>query len=300
MRFRIRHVTRFVYESPAYESHNEIRLALRPSPGQKTLGFKLDVMPQSAVIEFKDSFGNIVHAISTHQPHRELVVVADSLVDRMAPRPIGTPRRPFSDFLAGDEIRSQEEYDFLHPSRLVPSSEPLKKFFWMVRPSLNESVPGYVGRVIQYINGQFAYEPGRTTVFSDADQILTEGAGVCQDFAHLTIGVLRLAGVPARYVSGYYAPFTNEQEQQRPLGAQATHAWVEALLPEAGWTGFDPTHGGRTTDRHIRVAVGRDYADVSPLHGVYRSAGSKQTMLVALDITPEIQEPPPDATRSDQ
>ncbi|HEY6420336.1 MAG TPA: transglutaminase family protein [Candidatus Binataceae bacterium] len=299
MRFRIRHVTRFAYESPAYESHNEIRLAPRPSPGQKTLGFKLDVMPPSAVVDFKDSFGNIVHAISTYQSHRELLVVADSLVERIAPRPIGTPRRPFSDFLAGDEIRSQEEYDFLHPSRYVPLSEPLKRFFWMARPSLNESVPDYVGRVISYVNGQFAYEPGRTNVNSDADQILSVGAGVCQDFAHLTIGVLRLAGVPARYVSGYLAPFTPDP-QQRPLGAQATHAWIEAMLPDAGWTGFDPTNGSRTTERHIRVAVGRDYADVSPLHGVYRSAGSKQTMCVTLDVTQDFAEPPSNPARCDQ
>lgn len=115
------------------------------------------------------------------------------------------------------------------------------------------------------------------------NHILSVGAGVCQDFAHLAIGLLRLAGVPARYVSGYLAPRV-EGRRARPIGGQASHAWLEALLPEVGWSGFDPTHGSRTTEHHVRVAVGRDYADVRPLHGVYRSGGRAATMRVSLDI----------------
>jgi transglutaminase-like putative cysteine protease len=273
MQFRIRHVTRFAYDRSAYESHNEVRLAPRPSPGQKTLGFRLDVIPRAAVISYRDAFGNLVHALSVHEPHRELLVVADSLVERLAPRPLGAALHVFSEFLAGDSVRSQEEYDYLHASRYVPFSTALSRFFWLARPSLKEPVAEYVARVMSFVRGQFAYEPGTTDVHSDLDHILAAGGGVCQDFAHLTIGVLRLAGVPATL------------GRPRALGEQATHAWVEALIPEAGWSGFDPTHGGRTTDHHIRLAVGRDYADVPPLRGVYRSTGQRQTMRVSLDIT---------------
>ncbi|HXW82768.1 MAG TPA: transglutaminase family protein [Candidatus Binataceae bacterium] len=284
MRFRIRHVTRFTYDAPAYESHNEVRLTPRPSPRQRTLGFRLEVIPRAAVIDYRDAFTNVVHAISVHEPHRELVVVADSLVEREAPRMLETPRHRFSEFLAGDAERSQHEYDFLHQSRYIPFSEPLKRLFWQIRPQMNEPVAAYTARVVAWVRDQFAYEPGTTDVNSDINTILSTGAGVCQDFAHLTLGLLRLAGVPARYVSGYLAPRSNP-DRPRPLGEQATHAWLEALLPEAGWIGFDPTHGGRTTDHHLRVSVGRDYADVTPLRGVYRSLGSKQTMRVSLDIS---------------
>jgi transglutaminase-like putative cysteine protease len=284
MRFRIRHVTRFAYDQPAYESHNEVRLAPRPSPGQRTLGFRLEVIPRAAVIEYRDAFGNTVHALSVHEPHRELVVVADSLVERIAPRTSDVPHLPFSEFLAGDAIRSQQEYDYLHSSRYVPLSEALKKFFWLARPHMNEPVAEYTARSVAWIRDQFSYEPGATHVHSDVDHVLRAGAGVCQDFAHLGIGLLRLAGIPARYVSGYLAPRVGPKVD-RPLGEQATHAWVEAHIPDTGWIGYDPTHGCLTTDHHIRVAVGRDYADVTPLRGVYRSAGERQTMRVSLDIS---------------
>ncbi|HVA80237.1 MAG TPA: transglutaminase family protein [Candidatus Binataceae bacterium] len=289
MRFRVRHVTRFGYDAPAYESHNEVRLRPRESPGQRTIGFRLEVIPRAAVIEYRDSFGNHVHSLSVHEPHRELVIVADSLLERAAPRTLGAPRHRFDEFLAGDALRSQLEYDFLHHSRYVPFSDPLKKLFWMARPRMNEAVADFVGRITGWIRGQFAYEPGATNVRSDLNHILQVGGGVCQDFAHLTIGVLRLAGVPARYVSGYLAPIV-EPESRRPIGEQASHAWIEALIPDAGWIGFDPTNGSRCTDHHLRVAVGRDYGDVPPLTGVYRSAGGMQTMRVSLDIS-ESEEP---------
>jgi transglutaminase-like putative cysteine protease len=280
MRYRIRHVTRFTYEQPAYESHNEVRLQPRDSANQHALGFRLEITPPAALINYRDAFGNIVHAASIHAPHKELMVCADSLVERMVPRELSNEDR-FEHFLCNDHLRSQEEFDFLSPSRFIPFSEQLKKFFWMVRPRMNEPVADYSGRVVAWVCDQFAYEPGMTDVHSDVNQVLNAGAGVCQDFAHLTIGVLRLAGVPARYVSGYLAP---RLDRGRPLGEQASHAWLEVMLPQ-GWFGFDPTHGSRVTDHHVRLAVGRDYADVPPLRGVYRSAGRQQSMRVSLDIT---------------
>src|SRR5690348_789005 len=129
MRYRIRHVTRFTYEQPASESHNEVRLQTRTSPRQRTLGFRLEITPPAGLIDYCDAFGNIVHAFSIHEPHPELTVCADSLIERMAPRA-----------LPSDSLRSQEEYDFLNPSHYIPFSEQLKKFFWMVRPRMNEPV----------------------------------------------------------------------------------------------------------------------------------------------------------------
>jgi transglutaminase-like putative cysteine protease len=280
MRYRIRHVTRFTYEQPACESHNEIRLRPRDSVRQRTLGFSLEITPPAALIDYRDAFGNIVHAMSIHEPHRELMVCADSLIERMTPRELSSNDQ-FENFLLGDTLRSQEEYDFLSPSRYIPFSEQLKKFFWMVRPRMNEPVAEYSQRVVAWICDQFAHEPGGTDLHSDVNQVLSSGAGVCEDFAHLTIGVMRLAGVPARYVSGYLAP---RRDRGRPLGNQASHTWLEVMLPE-GWFGFDPTQGSHVSDHHVRLAVGRDYADVPPIRGVYRSAGDQRTMGVSLDIT---------------
>ncbi|HUO05208.1 MAG TPA: transglutaminase family protein [Candidatus Binataceae bacterium] len=282
MRFRVRHVTKFVYPEPVYESHNEVRLKPRDSGSQHTIGFHLEVRPNAAVVEYPDAFGNTVHALSIHAPHRELIVMADSLVECSEPPKADPPGNPsFAEFLAGDEMRAQEQYDFLHASRYIPFSEQLKRLFWMEHPKPDQPVGDYVQRLVAWVRDQFAYEPGSTNVHSDVNHVLTTGAGVCQDFAHLTIGLLRLAGVPARYTSGYLAP----RGQSRPLGSQASHAWIEALIPERGWIGFDPTHGCEATDHHLRIAVGRDYADVPPLHGVYRGASSSHQMGVTLDIS---------------
>ena len=294
MIYRIRHTTQFIYDEPAYESHNEVRVTPRTSPNQRCLSFDLEVTPKAAVLAYDDSFRNRVHSISVHPPHDELTIVATSVVERLAPRPSTPLRVPFGEFLAEDAARSAEHYEFLNPSKFVPFSERLRKFFWSARPAPTETVVEYVMRIVRYVRDQFEYEKDKTNVHSGVDDILSAGGGVCQDFAHLTIGLLRLAGVPARYVSGYLAPRSGIASD---YADQASHAWIEVLLPGAGWTGFDPTLRSRTTDHHIRIAIGRDYSDVPPLRGVYRSAGSKGEMRVELSI-PREGEPEPEVVRA--
>jgi transglutaminase-like putative cysteine protease len=212
----------------------------------------------------------------------------------MAPRPSTPLRVPFGEFLAEDAARSAEHFEFLNPSTFVPFSERLRKFFWSARPAPTETVVEYTMRIVRYVRDQFEYEKDKTNVHSGVDDILNAGGGVCQDFAHLTIGLLRLAGVPARYVSGYLAPRAGVVSD---YAEQASHAWIEVLLPGTGWTGFDPTLRSRTTDHHIRIAIGRDYSDVPPLRGVYRSSGSNGEMRVELSIQRE-GEAEPDVLRT--
>jgi len=291
---RIRHTTRFTYDKPAYESHNEVRLTPRNEHGQQCLSLHLDVTPQASVLAYDDAYGNRVHSISVHPPHEELAIVAESVVDRQEPATERARDVAFAEFLGEDDERTRAYHEFLSPSAYVPFSERLRKFFWSARPSPTEGVVEYTTRLVAFVRDQFEYEVGMTDVHSSVDDILQAGGGVCQDFAHLTIGLLRLAGVPTRYVSGYLAPVsvkrTATAAEESPPGAnsvarslageQATHAWIEALLPGSGWTGLDPTHRGRVSERHIAVAIGRDYADVPPLRGVYRSLGSTQSMRV--------------------
>jgi transglutaminase-like putative cysteine protease len=284
MIFRIRHTTHFTYEKPAYESHNEVRVAPRSSAGQRCLSFDIEVTPKAAILAYDDSFKNRVHAISVHPPHEELSIVAISVVERLPPRP-GVPLRvSFGEFLAEDAARSAEHFEFLNPSHYVPFSERLRKFFWSARPAPTETVVEYTMRMVRYVRDQFEYDQDKTHVYSSVDDILAAGGGVCQDFAHLTIGLLRLAGVPARYVSGYLAPRAGVEVN---YAEQASHAWIEVLLPGTGWTGFDPTLRCRTSDHHIRVAIGRDYSDVPPLRGVFRSGGTSGEMRVELSIQSE-------------
>ena len=283
MRFRTIHTTRFSYDLPAYESHNQLRLKPLNCESQRVLQFRLSSDPPASVLEYEDGFGNTVHSLSVYPPHNELSIVVESLVDRLPESQSQFPRVRFAEYLTDDDARSKEQYDFLHASQYVPFSERLRKFFWSTRPDQREDVAQFVRRTVGYIRDQFHYEKGVTGVHSNLDDILKTGCGVCQDFAHLTIGVLRLAGVPARYVSGYLAP-EPVQSRKEPVNEMASHAWIEAALPNAGWVGFDPTHRGRVTERHLRVAIGRDYSDVPPLRGVYRSAGKRQSMSVELHI----------------
>lgn len=285
MLFRITHTTRFLYEQAAYDSHNELRLEPRDGGGQRRLEFALDLDRPAAVLAYRDFFGNYGHSVAVSAPHERLTITARSLIERTPESSPNLPEATFAAFLAEDAARAKAYCEFLSPSKYVPFSERLRKFFWMAHPSPADDVAGYVARIVNWVRDQFEYETTRTHVHSSLDDILKSGGGVCQDFAHLTIGILRLAGVPARYVSGYLAPMP-AADGAAAVGEQASHAWLEAWLPGVGWVGFDPTHSSRTGPYHLRVAVGRDYGDVPPLRGIYRSHGSGQVMKVELNVEP--------------
>ena len=304
MLVRISHRTQFVYDQPARDSHNELRLQPLEGAGQRCLSFELIIDQPAAVLSYRDFFGNHAHSVSVSAPHRELTIVAQSLVERpetMLEASADKPHREvmFRNFLAEDEAHIEDYCEFLNPSRYVPFSKRLQNLFWMARPGDTEDVAIYVARIVAWVRDQFDYQKARTNVYSSLDDILRTGSGVCQDFAHLTIGLLRLAGVPARYVSGYLAP-TVSAAGNASLGEQASHAWLEAWLPQEGWTGFDPTNRYRTDERHVRVAVGRDYADVPPLMGMYRSNATNQVMTVDLNVEHTVATGPADGTSSDR
>jgi transglutaminase-like putative cysteine protease len=304
MLVRISHRTQFVYDQPARDSHNELRLQPLEGAGQRCLSFELIIDQPAAVLSYRDFFGNHAHSVSVSVPHRELTIVAQSLVERPETMLEASADKPhpevmFRNFLAEDEAHIKDYCEFLNPSRYVPFSKRLQNLFWMARPGDTEDVAIYVARIVAWVRDQFDYQKARTNVYSSLDDILRTGSGVCQDFAHLTIGLLRLAGVPARYVSGYLAP-TVSAAGNASLGEQASHAWLEAWLPQEGWTGFDPTNRYRTDERHVRVAVGRDYADVPPLMGMYRSNATNQVMTVDLNVEHTVATGPADGTSSDR
>ena len=133
------------------------------------------------------------------------------------------------------------------------------------------------------VHRDFEYVPKSTRVDSPIDDALTARKGVCQDFAHVMIAIVRRLGLPARYVSGYIAP--RRTGDREGLVASATHAWVDVRFPDVGWVGFDPTNNTEAEGRHIRVAIGRDYADVPPTRGVFKG-NSASVLAVSVDVTP--------------
>jgi transglutaminase-like putative cysteine protease len=292
MLFRIRYTTRYAYEQPASDSHNELRVCPSDSRDQKRLDFRLQVTPPASISEHSDDFGNLAHSVSVAESHNELTIVADSIVDRIELLPERGPQTTFSEYLSDDVARTEQYGQFLRESRYVPFSPRLRTFFWSARPSMEEDLTNYTERMISYVRDQFGYDRGTTHVHSTVDDILSAGGGVCQDFAHLNVGLLRLAGIPTRYVSGWVAPRLSS-DPNRPPVELASHAWIEVMLPGAGWTGFDPTYRSRTTAHHISVAVGRDYSDVPPVCGSYKSLSGHQKMTFELrvDQTNDLQLP---------
>lgn len=282
MRYRIIHTTRFEYLEPAHDSQNELRMRPWDRAGQRCAAFEINVSEPSSIVEYEDFFGNRAHSVSVSGPHRELKIVANSIVEVDPPAIPSATGVTLVEFLRDDAVRNNIYCEYLSPSEFIPFSERLRKFFWMARPQEQEDIGAYVMRIVAYVRDQFEYETRSTHVHSSLNDILNSGGGVCQDFAHLTIGILRLAGVPARYVSGYLAPVSASAGLD--ITAQASHAWLEAWLPGLGWCGYDPTHRCAVDARHIVVAIGRDYADVPPLRGVYRNGGGQSLMTVNLRV----------------
>src|ERR1700737_1154088 len=160
MRFRIKHVTRYVYEQPASHSHNNVRLAPIDAPDQKRLAFSLEVTPPATISEYRDAFGNLAHSIDIQPPHTELVISSTSVVERIELPAEPPPKISIREYLAGDTDRVEEYGEFLNPSRYVPFSDRLRRFFWSVRPELSEDITEYVERMILYVHSQFAYDRG--------------------------------------------------------------------------------------------------------------------------------------------
>lgn len=263
MLFRIKHLIHYTYEKPASHSHNEVRLAPLEAADQKRIAFSLDVKPAATITEYRDSFGNLAHSINIEPPHTELVIAANSVVDRLVPPAQPSPRVSIGDYLVGDSARIEHYGEFLNPSRYVPFSDRLRKLFWSVRPELSEDITAYTERMMLYVRNQFDYDGATTHVHSTVDDILTSGGGVCQDFAHLSIGLLRLAGIPARYVSGYFAPDPNRGRQLRasrvgkPCLDRGTFARyrLERFRSDISDTYRHPPYSGRGRQRLQRFAA---------------------------------------------
>jgi transglutaminase-like putative cysteine protease len=291
-RYHLLHATEFRYDGPVSESYNEVRLRPIHDETQSCLSFRLVTTPTSRGTSYRDTFGNWVHQFNILPEHRHLKIEAESVVLAH-----DVPALPFSDAKLSelDDRREEleEEYlDFLVPTGYVPHLAQLDELIETASRSSDGTISGFVQAASDLIHKRFEYVKGATHVNSSIADSLSVGAGVCQDFAHLLLGVVRKRGLPARYVSGYLVPggaASPDAKLQEVIGGYASHAWAEVHLPGSGWMGLDPTLGKPLGLQHVRVAYGRDYGDVAPVRGVYKGHAG-QRLSVDVRVRPAVDD----------
>ena len=268
MRFKIHHITKYSYEVPVRDSANQVMLYPIKDQYQDVLNQELAITGEPYIDTYVDYYGNEVGSFMHADPHYELLI--DSKIE------IVTRTRPFPP----DIQTKEEQWEYLHNLRAaVPYIDFLKvERFSAITDVANLAhkeqsrslTPLEAGKKLtEYVYENFQYIKGVTSVESTIDEVWNLKAGVCQDFAHILLVMLRMINIPSRYVSGYVCPDRNGMR-----GEGATHAWVEAYIPFYGWLGLDPTNNCITSDMHVRLAVGRSFIDCSPVRGTYKGTSN--------------------------
>ncbi len=276
--FSIHHLTRYTYSEPVRESANQVKLFAIQDQSQRVLSHRLDITHDPVVDIYTDYWGNRTGVFTLTHFHRELKIASSLTVETFPMRMAETEQNPLHHWEQLVTLRSQPLFfDYLnleqfgcydHLSGVINSLHYQDKLPLEV-----------IREMSRWIYKEFRYIKGITTIDTTLDEIWSLRAGVCQDFAHLLLAMLRMIDVPARYVSGYICPNRNGMR-----GEGATHAWVEAFLPFHGWTGIDPTNNCLVTDGHVRLAVGRHFADVTPVKGFFKG-DAEQVMEVAVSVS---------------
>lgn len=282
MFYSVRHITLFRYSAPVRESVMELRMQPRSEGPQTLRSFQIVTSPRAQLYAYTDHLGNAVYHFNLLREHEELRIEAQAVVEiadmRLLPEKV--------DLLEWDRYNglnlNDDHFDMLEPSRFARPSPELFSFMKIADLEKPQTDPltALIG-LQRGIYHSFEYQSGVTEVNSPIEVALEQRRGVCQDFAHIMTAIARQWGIPTRYVSGYlYHRGSNDRS-----AADATHAWVEAWLPSLGWVGFDPTNNIMAGERHIRAAVGRDYADVPPTRGTYKG-GADSELSIAVSLEP--------------
>jgi transglutaminase-like putative cysteine protease len=273
--FTILHQTTYRYPEKIHESYSIVHLQPRSDTTQYCTKFDLTIAPRVRPFAYTDRFGNDVQHFAVLPDHDVLSVIARSSIITVRPSDPAIPSPVTHADLAADPAVVWM-FDERHESQYVVFGPELRAFAHEVgAPGGDDDLVAWFLHAGTTINHGFAYDKEATSVHTTVDDSIRMRAGVCQDFAHVLVALCRLHGIPARYVSGYLY----SGQEGAVLGADASHAWCEAYLGPHGWVGFDPTNDTLIDDRFAKIAVGRDYRDVSPVRGVYKGA-SRSTMSV--------------------
>jgi transglutaminase-like putative cysteine protease len=292
MFYAIRHFTRYRYSHYVWQSMMEVRMHPRSEGTQRCFVFQLSVNPRARIFGYTDFYGNLVHHFDLPSRHGQLTIITDALVniDGQPSVPEVMEYEGWRDLEA--LVEKNDYWDMLMPSHFARSSPELEAFAGEIGATERNgrSPLAFLRDIASGVHRSFSYVKKSTAVNSPIEDALRSRQGVCQDFAHIMIALVRNAGIPCRYVSGY---LYHSSENSHPSADGATHAWVEALLPSIGWVGFDPTINRLAGEKHIRTAIGRDYADVPPTMGVMKGKADTQ-LQVRVRVTPSQAVLPPD------
>lgn len=277
MTLKVVHLTRFLYHGEVLESHNEARLCPISDPLQRCASFEIRVRPNVKVITRRDFFLNRVDYFDVMEPHESLEIESTAVVETRAEMRGEVPEGLSLKALDAPEV-DVSVFDYQAESQLIRTPAAVAA---EARGVIGEAVTDLWRDAValgRHVHGTFAYVPGATDSRTPVAEALAARRGVCQDFANVMIAMCRSRGIPARYVSGY---FYNGKTVDSEI--EASHAWVEIFVPGYGWKGFDPTHDRESDPRYIKVAVGRDYADVRPVGGRFLGRGT-QDMVVEVRV----------------
>lgn len=260
-RMSIVHTSVYRYAKPVTSSYNEIRMTPLQNSYQDVIESQIDVEPETPLYRYTDYWGTVVHAFDMNDPHTELRVVSSTIVDHNPqPLPESYVETSWSDVCNTHIIDQLSEY-----LEITPLTMTNDELLIVAKELRRETVNATCDAVVAWVHKALAYVPGTTSVETNAIQAWRNKAGVCQDYAHLTIALARALAIPARYVSGYFHPKPSGKIGEKLAGE--SHAWVDLWCN--GWRSFDPTNHISVAERHVMVGSGRDYSDVAPLHGVY-------------------------------
>lgn len=273
-RLRVVHTTGYAYQSPVTASYNEARLTPRSDSRQNVILNRVETIPATRSYRYVDYWGTAVTAFDLHAPHTDLTVMSSSVVETERPEPVQAE-------VGWSELQSDaviDRYDeLLRPTEHTPASRRVAAV--AKKLTKNCEPPEAVVAVANWVRNELEYLPGTTSVHSSGLDALKAGKGVCQDFVHLSLMLLRAAGIPARYVSGYLHPKADAVVGDTVDGR--SHAWIEAWTGD--WWSYDPTNATKITEQYVSVGEGRDYTDVSPLKGIYSGEGATD-----LDVIVEV------------
>jgi transglutaminase-like putative cysteine protease len=265
MKWDIFHRTRYTYATPVKNNFNEVRLQPLSNEEQTLETFLLKVLPATKLSHYKDFYLNIVHHFEIQEPHATLQVESRLRINTHPHAPLAGTDTPWPLVRIGEALRGTRCHEFIGASRFVDDSPETWRLGVEATEGQKDTWQAALA-IMRFVHGHLTYVPDSTTVHTHIRDVLRDKRGVCQDFAHVMIGLCRAMKIPALYVSGYLATET----------ASATHAWMEVFVPGVGWRALDPTHNRQTDAQYVKIAVGRDYADVGPVMGSYHGTRERK------------------------
>ena len=274
MKWNIRHRTRYSYATSVKNSFNEVRLQPLSNTEQSLETFLLKVLPSTRLGHYRDFYLNVVHHFEIIEPHTALLIESELRVDSHPPPPRPETDAPWPLERIGEALREPRCQEFLGDSRFVDLAPETWRLAVEAAYGQTDTWQAALA-IMRFVHGHLAYLSNSTNVHTHIRDVLRDRRGVCQDFAHVMVGLCRTLKIPALYVSGYLAT----------EAASATHAWTEVYIPGLGWRGLDPTHNRQTDAHYVKIAVGRDYADVPPVTGTYRGT-TERKLEVEVKIEP--------------